>query len=98
MGRVTDDHIVGHVLSTVSSLNVPEVADVALRVARDKKVGPQGHGHALVVLGKSGGKKHLELMESYLTDKGNVSSFGIGGKLRGATEVRDVALAMLVHL
>jgi hypothetical protein len=98
MSRQTEDGIMGHVLSTANSMNMPEVADLALKVVRDKKVGPQGHAHGMVILAKHDGKKHIELFESFLNDKGNVSSFGIGNKLHGSTEVRDVALAMLVHL
>jgi len=98
MSRQTEDNIMGHVLSTANNLNMPEVTDLALKVVRNKKVGPQGHAHGMVILAKNGGKKHIELFESFLNDKGSVSSFGIGNKLHGATEVRDVALAMLVHL
>jgi hypothetical protein len=98
MTRQPEDQTLGHVLSTASNLNMPEIADIAERVVRNKKLGAQGHAHAMVILGKSGGKKYIELFESFLDDKGNVSSFGIGNNLRGSTEVRDVALAMLVHV
>ncbi|MBI1918335.1 MAG: hypothetical protein HYS12_26895 [Planctomycetes bacterium] len=98
MSRQPEDHTLGHILSTASNLNMPEVVEVAEKVVRSKTTGAQGHAHGMVILGKSGGKKHIELFESFLEDKGNVSSFGIGNNLRGSTEVRDVALAMLVHV
>jgi len=98
MSRQPEDHTLGHILDTASNLNMPEVVEVAEKIVRNKKAGPQGHAHALVILGKVDGKKYIELFESFLEDKGNVSSFGIGNNLRGSTEVRDVALAMLVHV
>src|SRR5262249_20322293 len=67
MTRLPDDYALGHVLSVMSSLNVPEVADVALKVVRDKKGGAQARGHALVILAKVDGKKHAGLIESFLT-------------------------------
>jgi hypothetical protein len=98
MSRQPEDHTLGHILSTASNMNMPEVVEIAEKVVRSKKTGAQGHAHGMVILGKSGGKKYIELFESFLDDKGNVSSFGIGNNLRGSTEVRDVALAMLVHV
>lgn len=98
MGRQSNDHATGYILDLAMNLNLKEAVDIAARVARDRKAGPHARAHALVVLGKHEGKKHTELFESFLKDAGNVSSFGIGNDLKGQTQVRDVALAMLVHV
>jgi hypothetical protein len=58
-------------------------------------------GHALVAFGKADAKAHMALFESLLDDNGSVAGFGIGvangPNIQGQTEVRDIALAMLVH-
>jgi hypothetical protein len=97
MAHQTNDHAVGQILQTAINLKLGDTTAMALKVMKRKNVGPHARAHALVIIGKEKGKEHQTLFESFLTDKGSVSGFGIGGGLQGQTQLRDVALAMLVH-
>lgn len=101
MERQTETYPRASVLQAASNLNLPETRGLALKMARQKKGEAGARGAALVMLGKAGSKDQLALFESLLDDRNTVAGFGIGGPgggWRGTTEVRDVALAMLVHL
>jgi hypothetical protein len=102
MERQTDGFPMGRVLQAATNLRLPEAAGMAIKVARHKQASTGARGEALVLLGKGkDGNDHLALFESLLEDRGVVAGFGIGGPgggWRGTTELRDVALAMLVHL
>src|SRR2546429_5188108 len=93
--RQTDDNTLSRVLAVAADVGLTKEANgLALKVVRQKRGGPQGTAQALVILAKAGGKEHLALFESFLSDRGSVSSFGIGGaagNFQGKTELRDVA-------
>lgn len=64
-----------------------------------KQVGGPAHfvQFAIVVVGKFGGKEHLPLLEAMLENKSALVTQNVGGQ-QLSCEVRDVALATLVHL
>ena len=101
MERLTEDYALGRALEAAERLGMPERFELAKKVLRHKGPNGGGRGHALVLLGKSNAKAHVALFESLLDDKGSVSGFGIGvangPNIQGQTEVRDIALAMLIH-
>ncbi len=84
-------------LVTTQTLNLKEGLDLGLRVLRDRPVKSRGLAGALVTVGKLGGPEHRAALEPLLKDVTVVGSFAVGRE-RGITQVRDVALAMLIHV
>lgn len=80
-----------------NNLNLPEVAEIGLKVIRGKKAKAHGLALALAVVGKHGKREHAKEMEQFLNDRTLVGNVVMNNQ-RGTTEVRDVALAMMVHL
>ena len=101
MLRQNDDYPLSRALEAAERLQLPERVALAKKVVSGKKGGGGARGHALVVLGKADAKGNRGLFASLLEDKASVAGFGIGvangPAIQGQTEVRDVALAMLVH-
>jgi hypothetical protein len=98
MARQTDDEDAAQqMFFAVQTLDLKEGLDLALKVLKDKPLKGRGLGAALTTVGKLGNKEHLEALVPFLQDKTLVGNFALGRE-RGATELRDVALAMLVHL
>lgn len=98
MERQTDDEDAAQqMFFVVHNLDFKEGLGVAVKVARDHRLKARGLGAALTTIGKLGGKEHRALVEPFLEDKTVVGNFALG-RDRGVTEVRDVALAVLVRL
>jgi hypothetical protein len=98
MERQTDDeNAARQMFFMAGNLDLKEGVDLALKVVRDRKLHGRGLASALTVLGKLGGKEQTLVLESFLGDARPVATFVLN-KERGKTQVRDVALAMLVHL
>jgi hypothetical protein len=100
MARQTDDEDAAQLMFFVASqtLEMKEGLDLALRVLRDRPVKSRGLAGALVTVGKLGDRReHRAVLERFLGDPTVVGSFAVG-RDRGTTQIRDVALAMLVHL
>src|SRR5207248_11086659 len=86
--------------SVAGILKMNKGTDVALKAIREKRGGPAGLAHALLTLGQIGRKDHTALFESYLSDRRSLGTFTIvipPAEYKGTTEVRDVALALLVQ-
>jgi hypothetical protein len=98
MDRQADDDIaLQQVFHLVNQLEIKEGLDLALRTVRDKKPKGMMLASALTTVGKLGGPEQLPLLERYLTDRTAIGNFNLG-TVRGTTQVRDAALAMLVRL
>jgi hypothetical protein len=98
MERQTDDETAARQMFFMAgNLDLKEGVDLALKVIRDRKLHGRGLASALTILGKLGGKEQTVVLESFLGDARAVATFVVN-KERGKTQVRDVALAMLVHL
>jgi hypothetical protein len=97
MARSTDDVGLQQVLHLAMNLDLKEGVDLARKVVQDKTAKGYALATALVVLGKLGGKEQLPLVASALGDATPLGDFDFNN-VKGSTEVRDVALAMAVHL
>jgi hypothetical protein len=98
MARQTDEEDAAQqMFFAVQNLELKEGLELALQVLKDRPVKARGLGGAMTTVGKLGEKKHAAALEPFLKDTTAVSNFALG-RDRGTTEVRDVALAMLVHL
>jgi hypothetical protein len=95
--QVGDDNGLQYALQMAVNLELKECLDLAVKAAKEKKVKGQGLGAVLTTIGKMGGKEHLPLLEAQLNDTTVIGNFGIN-RGSGTTEVRDAALAMLVHM
>ncbi len=98
MERQLDDEVAcQQMFFMVGNLDLKEGVDLALKVVRDRKLKGRGLASALATLGKLGGIEHAPALEAFLGDARPVGNFALN-KERGSTQMRDVALAMLVHL
>lgn len=81
-------------LNIAMQYNLKEGLELGLRLIREKD---WANGMAIVAVGKLGTKAHLPLLEPLLNDATVIMNVNFNNK-PGTTEVRDVALAMMVHL
>lgn len=98
--QLGDDSISQNIFRTLNELELKEGLELALRVVRDKKVKSSALAQALATIGRLGDKQHWTLLEAHLDDTATVCSFGMAGpgfNVQGTTQVRDVALGMLVR-
>jgi hypothetical protein len=102
MERQAEDEFTAQlVYGAINDLKLKEGLDIALKAVRGQKLKGSALGHALVTIGLLGDRKHLPLIEPHLDDAAQICGFaigGAGGNVNGQTQVRDVALAMLVRL
>lgn len=75
-------------------VDLKEGLDLALKLLKNKEY---ANGMAVTAVGKWGTKEHLPLLEGLLDEKTVVGNLQINN-VQATTEVRDVALAMLVRL
>jgi hypothetical protein len=98
MERQLDDEEAAHqMFFAVQNLELKEGLELALKVLKERVVKSRGLGGAMTTVGKLGTKQHLAALELFLDDKTVVGNFALARE-RGVTELRDVALAMAVHL
>jgi hypothetical protein len=95
--QLGDDNGLQYALNMAVNLELKECLDIAVKAAKEKRVKGAGLGAVLTTLGKMGGKEHAALIESHLGDTTVIGNFGIN-RGSGTTEVRDAALAMMVHM
>lgn len=74
-------------------VDIKEGLGLALKLLKDNDL---AQGMAILAVGKWGTKEQLPLLENLLDDKTTLGNFGMNN-IRGTTEMRDVALAMLVR-
>lgn len=74
-------------------------ADVIARALKNGKATQvYAKASALCCIGTLGGKQHLDVFKPFLDDDTQVQPFFVGPGQRGHVKVRDVALAMTIHL
>lgn len=81
-------------LNLAMQYNLKEGLDLGLRLIREKDF---ASGMSIVAVGKLGTKQHLAVLEPLLSNDTVLMNANFNNK-PGTTEVRDVALAMMVHL
>jgi hypothetical protein len=92
-----DPNTVSVALSLVQQFNMKEGLNLAVRSMKDKQQNAYYRAQAMTVLGKVGGKEYVKEFEKLFDDDVSIQPFNLKGK-QGAIQVRDVALAMSVHL
>jgi hypothetical protein len=95
--RRTDPTSVQQSLSLAMNLDLKECLDLAVTTLRDKQCQAWNRAAAATTVGKLGGRGALPVLESVLTDSTQVANMVLNNA-RGTTELRDVALALCVHL
>ncbi len=84
-------------LGLVRNLKLKEAVPYALKVAESSRVYSGYRGQALQYVGKNGDKNDIEKLKKLLKDTSSVGSITINGTPI-KTQVRDAALATMVHL
>ena len=84
-------------LYLVMNFNLKERLGWALKVAKNKSEQSFIRATALAAIGKVGGKEHVAALETFLTDTTQLGQSQFN-TVRIQTEMRDVALAMIVQL
>lgn len=86
--------VANQALNMALQYNLKEGLDLALRLIKQKDF---AGGQAIVAVGRLGTREHLPLLEPMLADTTVLLNVNFNNR-PGTTEVRDVALAMMVHL
>ncbi len=97
MTNQSNELVIMQTCNVVQNLNLKEGKDFLLSVIKQKKVRGTYLAQVVLNLVRTGGKEHSGLLEELLTDQTALGQVQIN-RVRGTTEMRDVALAMLIHL
>jgi hypothetical protein len=93
-----DDNTVSHCYWVLCQNKLTEGADVLAKALKNGKVSqPYSKAMAMSTIGTIGGKEHVAGFEPFLKDDTQVQQF-VGKGMRGSVRIRDVALAMSIHL
>jgi hypothetical protein len=94
-----DDNTLNQCAWLFTQLRMKEGADILAKAIRDGKgTQPYSKAHAMCGVGTLGGKEHVKVFEPLLKDETVVQALFKPGGQRGSIKVRDVALAMTIHL
>jgi hypothetical protein len=97
MDNRTDVNSQSQCLSIIQQFNLKEGIGFAAKMMKDKNNQMYMRAQALTVVGKMGGKDHIPDMEALLDDDTQVQQFNLNN-IQGTVEIRDIALAMAIHL
>src|SRR5262245_12697653 len=75
-----------------------ELTPAALKLAYTRDAPPYARGTALTIVGRVGGREQLAAVAPLLDDTTRISQFRWNNTENVTTELRDVALAVSVHL
>jgi hypothetical protein len=98
MLQQTDPNIISQHLHLSQNMNMTEGLQLARRAASEKTMPVYTKTVALTLLGKMGTAEDSGLLRNFLNDETVVGNFQLPNQQKGSTQVRDVALAMLVHM
>jgi hypothetical protein len=94
-----DDNTINQCVWMLTQHRIKEGADVLARAIRAGKARQvYTKASALCCVGTLGTPEHISALAPFLKDDSQVQPFFVGRGQRGAVQVRDVALAMSVHL
>jgi len=94
-----DDNTINQCVWMLCQHQIKEGADVLAKALRDRKADQvYTKATAMCAVGTLGGKGHAVVFEPLLKDSAQVQPFFVGRGQRGQVQVRDVALAMTIHL
>ena len=94
-----DDNVLNQCAWMFCQHQIKEGADVMAKALKDGKT-TQVYTKASVIccVGTIGTKDHVKSIEPLLKDETQVQQFFVGGAQRGVIQIRDVALAITIHL
>jgi hypothetical protein len=94
-----DDMMINNNVWIVCQNNMRETADVFAKALKNGKAQqPYSKASAICCIGTLGSKSHLSVIEPYFTDKTVVQQGFIGPGGTGEVQMRDIALAVVIHL
>jgi hypothetical protein len=94
-----DDNLINQCAWMFAQHKIKEGADVIARVLKAGKLTQvYAKAQALCCVGTLGTKEHVKVLEPFLDDATQVQPFFVGRGQRGEVKVKDVALAMTIHL
>jgi hypothetical protein len=94
-----DDNTINQCVWMLCQHRIKEGADVLAKALRDGKAGQvYTKAAAMCGVGTLGGREHVPVFEPLLKDEAQVVPFAVGRGQRGRVQVRDVALALTIHL
>jgi len=97
MNNQTNENVILQLTQSAQNLGLKEANDYLLSVIRDKKVRGIYMAQVVVNLGRMNNKEHIPVLQTLLEDQTQLGQIQFN-RVRGNTELRDVALSMLVHL
>jgi hypothetical protein len=97
MNNQTNENVILQLTQSAQNLGLKESNDYLLSVIRDKKVRGIYMAQVVINLGRMNNKEHIPVLETLLEDQTQLGQIQFN-KVRGNTELRDVALSMLVQL
>lgn len=98
MLKQTDPNIISQHLHLSQNMNMTEGLELARRAASEKSMPVYTKTLAFTLIGKMGTAEDTGLLRNHLSDETVVGNFQLPNQQKGTTQVRDVALAMLVHM
>lgn len=94
-----DDNLVNQCAWLFAQYHIKHGVDVIGRVLKAGKLAQvYSKAQALCCIGTLGSKEHFNLLAPYLDDGTQVQPFFVGRGQRGEVKLKDVALAMTIHL
>jgi hypothetical protein len=97
MRNQTNEQVLLQLTYMVQNLNLKEGVDFISEVVREKKVRGNFLAQMVANLGRTGNRDLVPVLAPLLDDKTALGQFQLN-QTRASTELRDVALSMLVHL
>jgi hypothetical protein len=94
-----DDNLINQCAWLFTQHRIKDGVDVIARVLQGgKALQVYTKAQSLCCIGTLGGRDHVKVLEPFLADATQVQPFFVGKGQRGEVKVKDVALAMTIHL
>lgn len=97
VGRPAESHMAYQSMMLAMRFDLKEGLEPALKMVRDGGTNASQRAYAVVAVGKLGGKAHVEDIKKLLDNQSVCATYQVNNK-RITTQLRDVALAVAVHL
>jgi hypothetical protein len=97
MRNQTNEQVVMQLGQIIQNLNLKEGQTFLAEVIKEKRVRGFILAHVVISLARVGGKEQVPVLESLLSDETTLGRIQLN-TLAGDTQIKDVALGMLVHL
>jgi hypothetical protein len=94
-----DDNILQQCVWMFCQNKIKEGADIIAKGLKDgKATQPWSKANAICGVGTLGTKDHIKILEPYIKDDSQVQQVFLGAGQQGSVKMRDVALAITIHL